>query len=70
MLYFTTDGGLIAGLTVATSDLDLAGTTLRHLAETVDARYGYATWEQPPPDSAAEFKAEACNKEIPVRLQP
>jgi hypothetical protein len=69
MLFFTTDGALIAGLTVATSDLELAGMTLRRLAATVDARFGYATWEQPPLDRASEFKAEARNREIPLRLQ-
>ena len=32
MLFFTTDGGLIAGLTVATADPNRAGATLRRLA--------------------------------------
>jgi len=70
MLFFTTDGGLIAGLTVATEDPDLAGTTLRQLARSVDARYSYATWEQPPPATASEFKANALNTESSTRLLP
>jgi hypothetical protein len=64
MLFFTTDGGLIAGLTVATADPDRARTTLRRLAQSVDARYGYATWEEPPPDTASGFKARARKAEI------
>jgi hypothetical protein len=70
MLCFTTDGGLIAGLTVATEDPDFAGATLFQLAQSVDARYGYATWEQPPPDTASEFKANARKTEVLPRLLP
>jgi hypothetical protein len=43
--------------------------TLRRLAESVDARYGYALWEEPPPDSAVEFKAQARTKQL-VSLLP
>ena len=64
MLFFTTDGGLIAGLTVATADPNRAGATLRRLAQSVDAHYGYATWEQPPPDTTSEFKTRARTAEI------
>lgn len=64
MLFFTTDGGLIAGLTVETDDPNQASTTLRQLAQSVDARYGYATGEQPPPDTASVFKAIARTAEI------
>ncbi|HET8741808.1 MAG TPA: hypothetical protein VFM41_04245 [Gaiella sp.] len=70
MLFFTTDGGLIAGLTVATEDPERAGTTLRQLARSVDGRYGYATWEQPPPDTAFDFKANARKTECLPRLLP
>jgi hypothetical protein len=69
MLFFTTDGGLIAGLTVTTEDPGLTATTLRRLAKSVDARYGYSAWEQPPPDSASEFEAKARRAEDP-RLLP
>lgn len=64
MLFFTTDSGLNAGLTVETDDPNQASTTLRQLAQSVDARYGYATGEQPPPDTASEFKAIARTAEI------
>src|SRR5262249_27578188 len=70
MLFFTTDGGLIAGLTVDTDDPVVAGTTLRHLAESIDGRYGYAKWEQPPPDTASEFKTEARTSKMLPRLLP
>ena len=69
MLFFTTDGGLIVGLTVTTEDPDLAATTLRLLAKSVDARYSYSAWEQPPPDTASEFEAKARRAEDP-RLLP
>src|SRR5262249_21008069 len=64
MLFFTTDGGLIAGLAVATEDSDLAGATLRELAQSVDARYGYALGEAPPPGTASEFKEQARTMRI------
>jgi hypothetical protein len=70
MLFFTTDGGLIAGLTVDTHDPVVAGNTLRHLAESVDGRYGYAKWEQPPPDTMSEFVAEARATKVLPRLLP
>ncbi len=70
MLFFTSDGGLISGLTVATEDPELAGTTLRQLAESVDARYGYATWEQPPPDTALEFRPNARKTDSLPRVLP
>lgn|SRR5262249_14405856 len=72
MLFFTADAGLIAGLTVSTEDLDVAEKTLRELAQSVDARYGYALGDSPPPDTASEFKAEArsTNPEILPRLLP
>lgn len=58
-LFFTTDGGLIATLALAITDPHVAGNTLRQLAESVDADYGYVLWEEPPPDTASEFKATA-----------
>jgi hypothetical protein len=70
MLFFTSDNGLIAGLTVDTDDPNIAGATLRQLADSVDARYGYAKWEQPPPDTASEFKAETRTTEFLPRLLP
>ena len=69
MLFFTVDGGMIAGLTVATWEGDLAENSLRLLARTVDAQYGYTLWEQPPPDSVTEFKAAARKSDRP-RILP
>src|SRR5918997_6361937 len=54
MLFFTTDGKIIAGLTVS-GDQNTALKYLERLAKTVDARFGYITGEEPPPDTAAEF---------------
>ena len=70
MLFFTTDGSLIAGLTVATEDQDRAGAMLRQLAGSVEARYGYALAEAPPPDSASEFRTKALREGLPSRLLP
>jgi hypothetical protein len=54
MLFFTTDGQIIVGLTVS-GDQNTALQYLDRLAKTVDARLGYITGEEPPPDTAAEF---------------
>lgn len=54
MLFFTTDGGMIAGLTVE-GDQSEAITHLDRLAKTIGGKYGYLTAEEPPPDTAAEF---------------
>jgi hypothetical protein len=56
MLFFTADGGVVAGLTVADAD---ARRALAELAETVGAHDGYATFEQPPPDTVADFPTRA-----------
>ena len=58
MLFFTSDGDL-SGLPWRTWDPELASAALRQLAQSVGARYGYAKWEQPPPDTAVAFKEEA-----------
>ena len=54
MLFFTSDGGMIIGLTVS-GDQNTALQYLDRLAKTVEARFGYITGEEPPPDYAAEF---------------
>ena len=63
MLFFTTDGGLIAGLTV--DDDAAAADWLRRLAGSVDARYGYVAFETPPPETAADFRAAAAGADPP-----
>ena len=62
MLFFTADGGLIAGLTVDTEDLDEASIYLHQLAESVGGRCGFALGSMPPPPTAAEFEATASGE--------
>lgn len=54
MLFFTTDGQMIAGLAGrVTSPRDL----LNAIAKIVDGQFGYLTLESPPPMTAREFVA-------------
>jgi hypothetical protein len=55
MLFFTVDGGMIVGVSVAIDDLSKAAPYLRSLADDFDGRLGYATFEEPPPDSTEDF---------------
>jgi hypothetical protein len=64
MLFFTSESGLIAGLTIRTCDPDHAGAALRELAGTVGATFGYVGGEEPPPDSTSEFRARSRAMEI------
>ncbi len=59
MLFFTTDGGLIVGLGLDDEDGDAGRQALSRLAATVGAVHGYATFEEPPPDTTPEFLARA-----------
>jgi hypothetical protein len=64
-LFFTRDEGLIAGLTVWAENPARARATLYELAESVDARYGFVTAEEPPPyDTVSDFKARVCEESI------
>lgn len=54
MLFFTNDGGMIAG--VATYDSDLVN-VLRRLSDLVGGRFGYLSFESPPPHTCHEFIA-------------
>lgn len=62
MLFFTTDCGMIAGLSLAARDSTLVSIYLRQLAESVGARYAYVTSEDPPPETQSDFlnAAKAC----------
>lgn len=52
MLFFTRDGGLIAGI----ADFNIPHTeALSVLKEAVNGKFGYVTCDSPPPESAAEF---------------
>lgn len=53
MLFFTTDGQLIAGVADANKN---PGKFLKEIADQVGGRFGYFTLDSNPPESAAEFK--------------
>ena len=55
MLFFTTDGAMIVGLSVEGDQPPLLEETLRALALTVSGRVGYCAYETPPPDTVSEF---------------
>jgi hypothetical protein len=64
-LFFTSDGGLIAGVTVGAERFTDTAATLRELALSVGARYGYSTGEEPPPfETTSEFKDRVRQEEI------
>lgn len=54
MLFFTEDGGMIAGLVVP-HHVE-AATLLERLASVVGATYGQTVLEEPPPSTLAEFR--------------
>jgi hypothetical protein len=56
MLFFTADGGLVAGVTAGEDD---ARKALVELADTVGSRDGYVSVGTPPPDTTGEFIAQA-----------
>lgn len=58
MLFYTVDGGLIAGLAVSGSVVELRP-VLQEMASIVGGRFGYATCEARPPDTLAEFTDRA-----------
>ena len=64
MLFFTEDGGLIAGLSVREEGPALAG-RLRSLADSVGAGYGYVVFEAAPPATAEEFRRAAAASDPP-----
>lgn len=58
MLFFTADGGLIGGLSVADDEPALLADKLALLAEVLGGQLGYVTTEEPPPDTQKEFRAQ------------
>jgi hypothetical protein len=58
MLFFTSDGGLIAGLTLPDREDGGIARALIDLAESLGGRFGMTLWEQPPPERAADFLAD------------
>ncbi len=65
MLFFTTDAGLIAGLSLADPEIRETGRALTELAASVDGRFGMTLWEQPPADLAEDFIAAVMAAEGP-----
>ena len=53
MVFFTTDGAILLGLSCLEADAEAGLTQLRSFA---GAESGCILFEQPPPDSAAEFR--------------
>ena len=67
MLFFTGDGGLIAGLSVDDWERprDQIAAWLARLARATGARVGYVTAEEPPvTDGQAAFRAECARREL------
>ena len=60
MLFFTSDGGLILGLSVVKGEKQAYSRLVGHAGSDI----GYITFESPPHDTAAEFRqaAEAANR--------
>jgi hypothetical protein len=70
-LFFTRDGGLIAGLTIGADRFAETAATLHELAGSVGAQYGYATGEEPPPyETTAEFIARVRLETDEIKLVP
>lgn len=65
MLFFTTDAGLIAGLSIADPEAAETEQVLKDLAASVNGRFGMTLWEQPPDDLAADFVAAVTAAEGP-----
>ncbi len=63
MLFFTQDGGMIAGLVIH-SDETL---WLKQVATHVGGRFGYVSFEEPPPDKMDIF-VEYCKTTITTKL--
>lgn len=61
MLFFTTDGGMIVGLSVEVDKREDARKFLEALAADVDGEFGMVMLEQPPADSAEEFIREVAD---------
>lgn len=64
MLFFTRDGGMIAGLAARGVE---PGMLLRELAERVGGEFGVAVFEEPPPDTSSAFRS-LCRGASTARL--
>jgi hypothetical protein len=66
MVFFTEDGYMIAGITVA-DDTERRKNWLNKLSRIVDGEYGYVSFDTPPPLTSREF-IDYCEKSDQVRL--
>ena len=64
MIFFTEDGGMIAGITIPYDDGDA---WLSKLSDIVGGKYGYVSFDSPPPETRVEFIA-CCEKSDQIRL--
>jgi hypothetical protein len=62
MLFFTEDGGMIAGVS---GPIEAVEDALVEISEVVGGRYGYITNEAPPPDTVTGFKAICEQSTLP-----
>ena len=62
MIFFTSDGEMIFGLSVPEGDDGLEKDCLNQLKEFARTSIGYIDFEAPPPDTAAEFKVLAATR--------
>lgn len=69
MLIFTIDGEMIVGISTITKSSLPTEHYLKSLADTVDGKLGLATFEEPPPDSAEEFKYLVISWEGPKLIR-
>ena len=68
MLFFTIDGGMIAGLSVKTENVQELENYLQDLAGAVEGELGAVFYEEPPPDSVKEFKRRVILSTVPKLL--
>ena len=64
MLFYTEDGGLVAGVAVKDSDHEK---WINKLAKVVNGAYGYVSFENVPPDTKGEF-IELCNSSDQIKM--
>ena len=55
MLFFTSDGSLIIGISVTTDESGETAKYLKELSKTVDGKFGYAIFEEAPPGTVQDF---------------
>ena len=73
MLFFTSDGRLIIGISVKTDKPGEIANYLQKLSKAVHGKFGYSAFEEPPPDTVQDFvdlvKASALPKIVEGSLR-